>query len=111
MFTPRDSSLCLKVGAVASNLNSNDAFVLVSPSGSVLWAGHGTSDAEKNGAQQLGDLLGVELSEMAEGEEGGMSNTLKPSFAPLLLQCLLFELNLIVLSSRFVYHAKYGCSY
>lgn len=56
---------------MASSLNSNDAFVLVTPSGSTLWLGQGTSDAEKNGAEKLGSILGVDLSEISEGAEGG----------------------------------------
>ncbi|KAL2091993.1 hypothetical protein ACEWY4_011791 [Coilia grayii] len=60
----------VEVEAVAANLNSNDAFVLLRPSSSVLWAGHGCSDAEKGGATQLSQILGVELSEVAEGDEG-----------------------------------------
>ncbi|XP_062398347.1 gelsolin-like [Sardina pilchardus] len=60
----------VEVEAVASNLNSNDAFVLLSPSSSVLWAGHGSCDVEKGGATQLGEILGVELSEVTEGSEG-----------------------------------------
>ncbi|XP_007239974.3 gelsolin b [Astyanax mexicanus] len=60
----------VEVDAVASNLNSNDAFILVNPSGSVLWVGKGTSDAEKHGAKQLSEILQVEVSEVVEGEEG-----------------------------------------
>ena len=52
-------------------MNSNDAFVLLTPSSSVLWAGHGCCDVEKGGASQLSEILGVELSEVAEGDEGG----------------------------------------
>lgn len=65
-------TLCLKqVEPVASSLNSNDAFVLVTASGSMLWLGHGASNAEKNGAKKLGSILGVDLSEISEGAEGG----------------------------------------
>uniref|UniRef100_A0A3B4D0I2 Gelsolin n=1 Tax=Pygocentrus nattereri TaxID=42514 RepID=A0A3B4D0I2_PYGNA len=60
----------IEVDAVASNLNSNDAFILVNPSGSMLWVGQGTSDVEKHGAKQLSEILGLEVSEVAEGEEG-----------------------------------------
>lgn len=59
----------VELDAVASNLNSNDAFVLVTPSGSFLWVGVGASDAEKQGAQQLCDILGVSVSELSEGGE------------------------------------------
>ncbi|XP_049595274.1 gelsolin a isoform X2 [Syngnathus scovelli] len=61
----------VEVDAVAANLNSNDAFVLVSPGGSSLWVGVGASDTEKTGAQQLSDLLGVSPSELTEGQETG----------------------------------------
>lgn len=56
---------------MASSLNSNDAFVLVTASGSMLWLGHGTSNAEKTGAKKLASILGVDLSEISEGAEGG----------------------------------------
>ncbi|CAB1345899.1 unnamed protein product [Coregonus sp. 'balchen'] len=58
-----------QVDAAASNLNSNDAFVLVTPASSFIWVGKGTSDSEKHGAQKLSDLLGVSASELDEGEE------------------------------------------
>lgn len=58
--------------ADACNLNSNDAFVLVTSSSSMLWAGHGSCDVEKGGAKQLSEILGVELAEVAEGDEGGV---------------------------------------
>ncbi|TRY55082.1 hypothetical protein DNTS_034511 [Danionella cerebrum] len=60
----------VQVDPISSNLNSNDAFVLVTPSGSTLWLGQGSSAAEKNGAQQLGSILGADLSEISEGMEG-----------------------------------------
>lgn len=56
---------------MASNLNSNDVFVLLNPSDSVLWVGQGASDVEKRGAKQLSEILGVQVSEVKEGEEGG----------------------------------------
>lgn len=62
----------IKVDPVASNLNSNDAFILLSPSDSVLWVGQGASDVERHGAQQLSEILGVQVSELREGEERGM---------------------------------------
>ncbi|XP_037121236.1 gelsolin a isoform X2 [Syngnathus acus] len=61
----------VEVDAVAANLNSNDAFVLVSSGGSFLWVGVGASDTEKTGAQQMSDLLGVSPSELTEGQETG----------------------------------------
>lgn len=60
-----------KVDATASNLNSNDAFVLVTPSASFLWGGQGASDPERDGAQRLCEVLGVSASELVEGAETG----------------------------------------
>uniref|UniRef100_A0A672P1L6 Gelsolin n=1 Tax=Sinocyclocheilus grahami TaxID=75366 RepID=A0A672P1L6_SINGR len=68
---PAGHTRAVEVDAVASSLNSNDAFVLVTASGSMLWLGHGTSNAEKTGAKKLGSILGVDLSEISEGAEGG----------------------------------------
>uniref|UniRef100_A0A669AZF5 Gelsolin n=1 Tax=Oreochromis niloticus TaxID=8128 RepID=A0A669AZF5_ORENI len=59
----------VEVRGNASNLNSNDAFILVTPGGSFLWVGVGASDTEKQGAQQLCDILGVSVSELSEGGE------------------------------------------
>ncbi|XP_051975842.1 gelsolin-like [Xyrauchen texanus] len=67
---PAEHTRAVEVDPMASSLNSNDAFVLVIPSGSKLWLGRGTSNAEKNGAQKLSGILGVELSEISEGAEG-----------------------------------------
>lgn len=60
-----------KVDASASELNSNDVFVLVTPAAAFMWVGQGSSGAEKHGAQQLCDILGVSASELAEGGEAG----------------------------------------
>uniref|UniRef100_A0A7N8WQ59 Gelsolin n=1 Tax=Mastacembelus armatus TaxID=205130 RepID=A0A7N8WQ59_9TELE len=51
----------VELDPVASNLNSNDAFILVTPGSSFMWVGVGASDTEKQGAQQLCDHL--DLSE------------------------------------------------
>ncbi|MEQ2313487.1 hypothetical protein AMECASPLE_002533 [Ameca splendens] len=60
----------MELDASASNLNSNDAFVLVTPDGTSLWVGVGASDTEKQGAQQLCGILGVSpSSELSEGGE------------------------------------------
>uniref|UniRef100_A0A8C1L505 Gelsolin n=1 Tax=Cyprinus carpio TaxID=7962 RepID=A0A8C1L505_CYPCA len=67
---PAGHTRAVEVDAVASSLNSNDAFVLVTASGSMLWLGHGTSNAEKTGAKKLASILGVDLSEISEGAEG-----------------------------------------
>lgn len=63
--------LFIQMDAAASNLNSNDAFILVTPGGSFQWVGLGASDTEKQGAQQLCDILGVSASELPEGGETG----------------------------------------
>ncbi|XP_035245702.1 gelsolin-like isoform X1 [Anguilla anguilla] len=59
----------VEVDAVASNLNSNDAFVLLTPGGCFLWVGQGASNTEKQGAQQLCGILGVSASPLGEGGE------------------------------------------
>lgn len=64
----------MQVDAVSSQLNSNDAFILVSPGGAFLWVGVGASDGEKQGAQQLCHILGVSASELPEGRETGEEN-------------------------------------
>nr|XP_021324427.1 gelsolin isoform X1 [Danio rerio] len=61
----------VEIDAVSSNLNSNDAFVLVTPAASFIWVGQGASDIEKRGAQQLCGILGVSPSELSEGGEDG----------------------------------------
>lgn len=61
---------------MASSLNSNDALVLVIPSGSKLWLGHGSSVAEKNGAKKLATILKVNVTEISEGGEGGVCTCL-----------------------------------
>ncbi|XP_067868449.1 gelsolin-like [Heterodontus francisci] len=63
------STRAVEVDAVSSNLNSNDVFVLKTSGSSFVWVGKGASDAEKRGAQQLLDILGVSASEIAEGGE------------------------------------------
>lgn len=60
-----------QLDATASQLNSNDAFVLLTPGGCFLWMGVGASDGEKQGAQQLCDILGVSAAELLEGGESG----------------------------------------
>ncbi|XP_010892254.1 gelsolin a isoform X1 [Esox lucius] len=59
----------VEVDAVSSNLNSNDAFLLVTPGASFVWVGQGASDTERNGTQQLCNILGVSASDLAEGGE------------------------------------------
>lgn len=62
-------SRAVEIDASASNLNSNDTFVLKTPSAAYLWVGQGASDAEKRGARELLKVLGVSGSEIAEGSE------------------------------------------
>uniref|UniRef100_A0A672JT53 Gelsolin n=1 Tax=Salarias fasciatus TaxID=181472 RepID=A0A672JT53_SALFA len=59
----------VELDAAASNLNSNDAFVLVTPGGAFTWVGVGASDPEKQGAQQLCGILGVSAADVSEGGE------------------------------------------
>ncbi|XP_041098671.1 gelsolin-like isoform X1 [Polyodon spathula] len=59
----------VEVDVCASNLNSNDAFVLVTPSASFVWMGQGACDTEKDGAEKLLQILGVSASELQEGGE------------------------------------------
>ncbi|XP_029025541.1 gelsolin a isoform X2 [Betta splendens] len=73
LFQVRSSSAghtrAVELDATAANLNSNDAFVLVTPGESFLWVGVGASDTEKQGAQQLCGILGVQTSDQSEGGE------------------------------------------
>lgn len=55
----------------AGALNSNDAFVLKTPSAAYLWVGIGASEAEKTGAQELLRVLRAQPVQVAEGSEPG----------------------------------------
>lgn len=55
----------------AGALNSNDAFVLKTPSAAYLWVGTGASEAEKTGAQELLRVLQAQPVPVAEGSEPG----------------------------------------
>ncbi|XP_053229907.1 gelsolin isoform X1 [Podarcis raffonei] len=59
----------VEVDAAAKELNSNDAFVLKTPSAAYLWVGKGASEAEKSGAGELLKVLGARATEVAEGGE------------------------------------------
>lgn len=63
------SQIIPKAGA----LNSNDAFVLKTPSAAYLWVGTGASEAEKTGAQELLRVLRAQPVQVAEGSEPGRS--------------------------------------
>ncbi|KAK7802514.1 hypothetical protein U0070_018253 [Myodes glareolus] len=53
----------------AGALNSNDAFVLKTPSAAYLWVGAGASEAEKTGAQELLRVLRAQPVQVDEGSE------------------------------------------
>lgn len=53
----------------AGALNSNDAFVLKTPSAAYLWVGTGASDAEKTGALELLKVLRAQHVQVEEGSE------------------------------------------
>lgn len=57
----------------AGALNSNDAFVLKTPSAAYLWVGAGASEAEKTGAQELLKVLRAQHVQVEEGSEPGAS--------------------------------------
>ena len=57
----------------AGALNSNDAFVLKTPSAAYLWVGAGASEAEKTGALELRRVLRAQPVQVAEGSEPGRS--------------------------------------
>ncbi|XP_064583537.1 gelsolin isoform X1 [Zonotrichia leucophrys gambelii] len=59
----------VELDPTASQLNSNDAFVLKTPSAAYLWVGQGASNAEKSGAQELLKILGARPVQVAEGKE------------------------------------------
>ncbi|XP_006016947.1 gelsolin isoform X1 [Alligator sinensis] len=59
----------VELDPVASELNSNDAFVLKTPSAAYLWVGQGASATEKSGAQELLKVLGARPVQVAEGSE------------------------------------------
>lgn len=84
------SQIIPKAGA----LNSNDAFVLKTPSAAYLWVGAGASEAEKTGAQELLRVLRAQPVQVAEGSEPGRGwgrgtccslGTAAVGFPPLLL--------------------------
>ncbi|EMP34604.1 Gelsolin [Chelonia mydas] len=59
----------VELDAVASELNSNDVFVLKTPSAAYLWVGQAASDTEISGAQELLKILGARPVQIAEGSE------------------------------------------
>lgn len=67
-----------QLDAVAKELNSNDAFVLKTPSAAYLWVGQGASNPEKAAAQELLKILGVSATQVAEGREPGWLRSSRP---------------------------------
>ncbi|XP_037131687.1 scinderin like b [Syngnathus acus] len=59
----------VEVDVSASNLNTNDVFVLKSPSGLFVWRGVGASDNEMEAAKHVVGFLGGSASHVAEGKE------------------------------------------
>ncbi|KAB1279776.1 Gelsolin [Camelus dromedarius] len=59
----------IEVMPKAGALNSNDAFVLKTPSAAYLWVGTGASEAEKTGAQEVLRVLRAQPVQVAEGSE------------------------------------------
>lgn len=66
-------ALSFQILPKAGALNSNDAFVLKTPSAAYLWVGAGASEAEKTGAQELLRVLRAQPVQVAEGSEPGRS--------------------------------------
>nr|XP_043887257.1 scinderin like b [Solea senegalensis] len=61
----------VEVEASASNLNTNDVFVLKSPAGVIVWRGTGASDEEMAAAKHVVDFFGGKASHVSEGKETG----------------------------------------
>lgn len=63
-----------QVAPSASNLNTNDVFVLKTPSALFVWRGVGASDEEMDAAKHVVDFLGGNPSQVSEGKEPGKRN-------------------------------------
>lgn len=59
----------VEVEPTASSLNTNDVFVLKTPSGMYLWKGMGASDEEMGAAKYVASLLGGTATEINEKKE------------------------------------------
>ncbi|XP_013925704.1 PREDICTED: gelsolin-like [Thamnophis sirtalis] len=59
----------VEISPAAKELNSNDAFLLKTPTTSYIWVGQGASNTEKSGAQELLKILGGQATQVAEGRE------------------------------------------
>lgn len=60
-----------QVKACASNLNTNDVFVLKSPTALFVWRGIGATDEEVEAAKHVVGFLGGSPTQVAEGKEPG----------------------------------------
>ncbi|XP_049629023.1 gelsolin isoform X2 [Suncus etruscus] len=67
--TSSGATRAVEIMAKAGALNSNDAFVLKTPSAAYLWVGTGASEAEKKGAEELLRVLQAQPVQVAEGSE------------------------------------------
>lgn len=59
----------VEVNVTASSLNTNDVFVLKSPSALFVWRGLGASDVEVEAAKHVVGFLGGNPSQVSEGKE------------------------------------------
>nr|XP_057923577.1 scinderin like b isoform X1 [Doryrhamphus excisus] len=59
----------VEVDVSATNLNTNDVFVLKSPGGLFVWRGVGASDDEMQAAKHVVSFLGGNASSVSEGKE------------------------------------------
>ena len=64
-------SVLPQVEVSASNLNTNDVFVLKSQSGLFVWKGVGASDEEMDAAKHVVGFLGGNPTQVSEGKEPG----------------------------------------
>lgn len=73
LFHIRQSSAhatrAVEVEATASNLNTNDVFVLKSPKALFVWRGVGASDEEMAASKHVVDFLGGSATQVSEGKE------------------------------------------
>lgn len=60
-----------QVEVTASNLNTNDVFVLKSPKALFVWRGVGASDEEMAASKHLVAFLGGSPNQVSEGKEPG----------------------------------------
>ncbi|KAG7250301.1 hypothetical protein CRUP_014231, partial [Coryphaenoides rupestris] len=73
LFQLRQSSSratrAVEVEPLASNLNTNDVFVLKTPDATLVWRGLGASDEEMAGAKHVAAVLGGGTTDVTEGKE------------------------------------------